>query len=175
MRSKDIVSIIAFISAFAVSAAFASLFIDKSQYENYSIYTSRNYSNCRYADQTCKDILSLLVRDISNGRKRQENYDYSLGKDGNVSPKYAETVAVYADASGSLDDEHLPADFQSAWREHMQAWRDYSDFLNEVSENKIEDEAFDRLEDIYTYKINKTWAAVLKIGRGYGASSPYVY
>lgn len=175
MRSKDIVSIIAFISAFAVSAALASLFIDKSQYTNYNIYTARNYPVCQYGDQACKDILSFLLRDIRNGQTRQANYDYSLSEKGNVSPKYAETVAEYADASGSMNDSNLPSDFQSAWREHMSAWRDYSDFLNEVSENKIADEKFDRLEDKYIRDINKTWAAVLKIGRGYGASSPYVY
>lgn len=175
MRSKDIVSIIAFISAFAVSAAFASLFIDKSQYTNYNIYAVKNYSACQNGDQTCKDILSLLVRDVRNGQTRQDDYDYSLSEKGNVSPKYAESVADYADNSGSMNDENLPSDFQSAWREHMQAWRDYSNFLNEVSENKIADESFRRLEDKYTRNINKTWAKVLKIGRGYGASSPYVY
>ena len=84
-------------------------------------------------------------------------------------------VLLLMDTSGSMNDETLPSDFQSAWREHMQARRDYSNFLNEVSENKIKDESFRRLEDKYITNINKTWAAVLKIGRGYGASSPYVY
>ena len=57
----------------------------------------------------------------------------------------------------------------------MKAWRDYSEFLTEVSRNKIEDEEFERLESRYIYDINRTWATVLQIGRGYGADSPYIY
>lgn len=175
MKSKDIISIIAFTSAFVLSAAFASLFIDESLSTNYQFYENRNYSNCSSNDQTCKDILSLLKRDIRNGAERRDNYDYSLGTNGNVSERRAESVADYADASGMMEAAHLPADFQTAWREHMQAWRDYSDFLTEVSQNKIQDAKFERLEDRYIREINKTWATVLKIGRGYGARVPYGY
>lgn len=175
MKSKDIISIIAFISAFGISAAFASLFIDKSLSTNYQTFETRSYSSCSRGDQTCKDIMSLLVRDIRNGQQRRDNYDYSLGTNGNVSERRAETVADYADISGAMQDAHLPTDFQTAWREHMQAWRDYSDFLGKVSQTKIEDEKFERLEDRYIRKINSTWATVLKIGRGYGAQVPYGY
>ena len=175
MKSKDIISIIAFTSAFVLSAAFASPFIDESLSTNYQFYENRSYSNCSSSDQTCKDVLSLLARDIRNGEQRRDAYDYSLGTDGNVSERRAETVADYSDASAAMDDAHLPADFRSAWREHMQAWRDYSDFLTEVSRNKIEAEKFDRLEYKYIREINSTWATVLKIGRNYGARVPYGY
>ncbi len=178
MRSKDILSTIAFISAFVLSAAFASLFIDNSQTTNFEAYQIRNVrtSNCQQNDRTCTDILALLIQDIRNGEQRRDRYDYSLGdENGNVSATRAETVAVYADTSGSMEDEHLPSDFRTAWREHMTAWHVYSEFLNDVSQTKIADEKFERLEDQYIYKINKTWAKVLKIGRAYGANSPYIY
>ena len=175
MKSKDIVSIIAFISAFAFSAAFASLFIDESLSTNHKTYEVRSYSSCHYSDQTCRDIQSLLVRDISNGTERSSNYDYSSSENGNVSERRAESVADYADASGSMNDANLPSDFQSAWRAHMQAWRDYSNFLNEVSRSKIDDEKFDRLESRYVRDVNKTWTKVLKVGGTYGASVPYGY
>lgn len=177
MRSKDIISTIAFISAFAFSAAFASLFIDESPTYNFENYAARNTrsTECSFNDQTCKDVLAFLISDIRNGAQRRDNYDYSLGTNGNVSAKRAETVVDYVAASGSMDDSYLPSDFRSAWREHMNAWHDYSEFLKDVSRNKIEDDEFDRLESQYIYDINKTWASVLKIGRGYGAESPYVY
>ena len=176
MRSKNIISTIAFITAFVFSAAFASLFIDESQ-TNFQTYENRNVrtSNCRYNDKTCTDISALLIQDIRNGDQRRSRYDYSLGDNGNISVRRAETVADYSDASSSMEDSHLPSDFRSAWREHMKAWRDYSEFLTDVSRNKIEDDEFERLEIQYIYDINKTWATVLKIGRGYGAESPYIY
>lgn len=177
MRSKDIISTIAFITAFAFSAAFASLFIDKSQTTSFETYEIRNVStsNCRASDKTCLDILALLVQDIRNGDRRVANYDYSVSGKGNVSIRRAESVEEYADASSRMEDAHLPSDFRSVWREHMQAWRDYSDFLNEVSRKKISESEFEQQEDRLIYDINRTWAIVLKTGRGYGADSPYLY
>lgn len=177
MRSKDIISTIAFISAFVVSAAFASLFIDESQPPSFSSYAISNVrsSACSYEDKTCTDITALLIQDIRNGDQRRSRYDYSLGDAGNISARRAETVADYSAASSSMEDSHLPSDFRSAWHEHMKAWRVYSEFLNEVSQNKMDDDEFDRLETRYIRDINKTWATVLKIGRGYGADSPYIY
>lgn len=180
MRSKDILSIIAFISAFVVSAAFASIFIDKNQPAKFRTYAigSNRPANCSSYDKTCTDILALLVQDIRNGDRRAERYDYSLGEKGNVSVNRAVSVAEYADASGSMEDSHLPSDFREAWRDHMKAWRDYSDFLNEVSRKKIDDSEFEQKEFELidgVNGINQTWAKVLKIGRSYGASSPYIY
>ena len=80
MRSKNIISTIAFITAFAFSAAFASLFITESQ-TNFQTYEIRNdrSSNCRSIDKTCTDISALLIQDIRNGDQRRSRYDYSLG------------------------------------------------------------------------------------------------
>jgi hypothetical protein len=177
MRSKDIISIIAFITAFGFSAAFASLFIDESQTASFKNYESRSLrtSNCRVSDKTCTDIIALLVQDIRNGEQRRTRFDYSLGDNANVSVRRARTVAGYSQASSSMEDSHLPSDFRAAWREHMKAWRDYSEFLTEVSRTKIDESEFERLEERYIYDINRTWATVLKIGRSYGASSPYIY
>ena len=160
MRSKDILSTIAFISAFVLSAAFASLFIDNSQTNNFEHLPNSQCPHGKLSanDRTCTDILALLVQDIRNGEQRRDRYDYSLGdENGNVSATRAETVADYANASGSMEDEHLPSDFRAAWREHMKAWHVYSEFLNDVSQTKSADEKFERLEDQYIYNINKTW------------------
>jgi len=175
MRSKDIISTIAFISAFAVSAAFASLFIDKSQYTNYKVFTVRTNPNCQSKDQTCREMLSLLVRDNISGGERQERYDYSLGEKGNVSPKRAETVAEYVEEASSMKDANLPPEFRTEWREHMQAWRTYSEFLTEVSQNKIENAEFRRLENRYIDEINDSYDDVLKIAKTYGVNNAHVY
>ncbi|CAN5675301.1 hypothetical protein BH20ACI4_BH20ACI4_19430 [soil metagenome] len=176
MRSKDIISTIAFISAFAISAAFASLFIDESQ-TNFGTFENRNdrSSSCRTNDKTCTDILALLVQDIRNGEQRRSRFDYSLNDEANVSVRRAASVEDYSNASGSMEDAHLPSDFRAAWREHMKAWSDYSEFLTEVSREKISESEFEQKENKYIYDINRTWGAVLKIGRGYGADSPYIY
>jgi hypothetical protein len=177
MRSKDIISIIAFISAFAFSAAFASIFIDESLTTSFKTFEKRDVrsSDCRADDKTCTDILALLVQDIRNGEQRRSRFDYSLDDEANVSASRAASVEDYADASGNMEDAHLPADFRAAWREHMKAWSDYSDFLNKVSRKKISDSEFEQKEDKYIYDINRTWATVLSIGRSYGADSPYIY
>lgn len=175
MRSKDTISIIAFISAFAVSAAFASLFIDKSQSTNYNIYSVRKSPNCQTKNQFCSEMSSLLVRDNILGADRVNNYDYSLSDTGNVSLKRAETVAEYADEASEMNDANLPSEFRNEWREHRQAWRDYSNFLNEVSRNKIEKVEFTRLENRHLREINSSYEDVLKIAKTYGVNNPYVY
>jgi hypothetical protein len=57
----------------------------------------------------------------------------------------------------------------------MQAWRDYSNFLNEVSQNKIEDAEFSRLENRYLREINDSYDDVLKFAKTYGVNNEYVY
>ncbi len=178
MRSKNIISTVAFVSAFVFSAAFASLFINESQpasFESYAISNVRTAS-CSADDKTCTDITALLIQDIRNGDRRNSRYDYSFDdEDANVSVRRAESVVLYSAASRDMEDSHLPSDFRAAWRDHMKAWRVYSEFLTKVSQTKIEDDKFENLESEYVYDINKTWAKVLKIGRGYGAESQYIY
>jgi predicted N-acyltransferase len=79
----------------------------------------------------------------------------------------------YADKSGSMEADGLPQDFQIAWREHMKAWRDYADFLNEMKNSSarkmLSEEKLDALETKHSAEITNTWQEVLRIGRNYGA------
>lgn len=120
-------------------------------------------------------MASLLVRDNILGAERLRKYDYSLGEKGNVSAKRAATVAEYAAEASNMSDADLSPEFRTEWREHMQAWRDYSKFLNEVSENKIDNAEFRRLENRYLDEINDSYDDVLKIARTYGVNNAYVY
>ena len=97
-------------------------------------------------------ISLLLQRDISNGHERDlDVYNFSDSdspEDIYVSPEYAETVSEYVNASSSMDDTNLPADFQAAWRNHMAAWREFDDFLSKSKHHcrmqKLNSEEFQR-------------------------------
>jgi hypothetical protein len=66
-----------------------------------------------------------------------------------------------------MDTRNFPQDFQNAWRTHMQAWKNYADYLEEVKYNpsaRKRNEGF-----VLNNEINRTWAEVLRIGRNHGA------
>lgn len=150
MRSKNILSIIAFITAFAFSSAFAFLFIDKSP--------------------TKDAVESILRQDIRYGQERF----WRINSSENLSAKsyfesYAEAVEEYANDSGSLSYSHMPRDFQLKWNAHMRAWRDYSNYLNEVknSSQSMNEDFYDK-QKVYSAEINLTYYDVLRVGRTYG-------
>lgn len=158
MRSKDILSIIVFVSAFVFSSAFASLFTEVRTGE--------------FHTDTKTSIENLLRQDIRNGRERLwrvNNYRYS-SEEANFA-RYAESVEKYADESGSMSYGHLPRDFQWKWRKHMKAWRNYSNFLNDVKHHPedLKDEDVYRTRNELIYEINSTWFNVLRVGRKYGS------
>jgi hypothetical protein len=177
MRSKTILSIAAFIVAFVLSTAFASLFIVKSEYLPLEYNTKKTscFKNRVNSNYAAGKIETIIKQDISNGRQRREvtslyQTDEEQLSNNNFSfADYAENVEQYVDASSSMDDGELPREFQSAWRKHMKAWRDYSDFLQKTNKNGSNIEHFDRAETRYSAEINFTWYEVLRIGRSYGA------
>ena len=124
------------------------------------------------------DISLLLQRDISNGHERDLDVynfaDFDSPEDIYMSPEYAETISQYVNASSSMDDTNLPADFQAAWREHMAAWNDFDDFLNKSKNHckmrKLNSEDF---RDNFAYKnlrISITWHKVLAVADRYGVT-----
>lgn len=183
MRSKTILSIAAFIVAFAFSTAFAGLFIAKSAYQ--SVLTvpasyNRQPNSCfknrgRY---TADKIEVFISQDISNGSERSQRIftidgDYRPAFMSSSFAEYADAVAEYADASGEMDESALPQDFQIAWRDHMKAWRDYADYLDAMKSRSARRELSPRdayvAESHYGSDIDTTWYEVLRIGRTYGA------
>lgn len=170
MISKQILSIIAFVTAFVLSSAFAWLFIDKSQTTtNFTTFEIRNV-RCQQGSETRRAIENLLQQDISNGRERlwRVNDSHHLSAK-SYYERYAESVERYADDSGSMRYSHLPRDFQIRWNEHMRAWRNYSNYLNRTKNYSSEN--VDRYQDKneYLVDINSTWYSVLRVGRKYCA------
>lgn len=184
MRIKNILSIAAFVTTFALSAAFASLFIVKPlNTETYTIvskpsYTAKSYCNLKRKSAAAVAIADLIANDHINGDARS-NANYKIDEGYSPSPTtagfkiYANNVEKYVNASSSMSTTNLPKDFKAAWREHLKAWRNYSNFLNRtaVSSDKriLDRDSFDEAEIPYNSEISRTWAEVIEIGNSYGA------
>ena len=161
-------AIIAFVGTFAVSVGLVWLlfgFPVKSNY-TYSLH------NCE--EHYSSAIYSHLKRDITNGRERDARSFRTVNweKDGKVGYSikiHANSVNQYVDDSSSMDVSDLPQDFQIAWQKHIDAWRDYSDFLNERKNSGLTNEDFEEAGDFHTDEINRTWDEVLQVGENYGA------
>jgi hypothetical protein len=168
-NTRIIASIIAFIGTFAVSVGLVWLFFGFPVKP-----TTYNYSNHNCSQRHGNAIYSLLQRDIRNGDNRDvRSFQSNDGETSRYSiKKHADSVARYVDESGSMDASHLPRDFQIAWQKHMDAWRDYSEFLNEKrnsSEAGVKKENFREIDNYHTNEIDSTWYEVLRIGENYGA------
>lgn len=110
----------------------------------------------RLVERNTNEIEAFLRRDISNGDARMD-YKYT--------DNYAEAVMDYWKTSSSMDASRFPQDFQDSWREHMQAWRNYADYLAEKPATRRDRKEGKLLND----EINRTWEEVKSIGRTYGA------
>ena len=178
MRSKNILSIAAFIVAFLFSAFIASLFIPIPQvlpvdYSNRNVgYSQPTSCFMRRKSATIGDKITVFIlRDENNGSNNDEaanNFDWD--DQGSVA-EYAESIEEYVDASSSMNANDFPGDFQAAWRKHMKAWRDYSTFLNKTAANMddMSREDFYEFDKFHSKEISRTWNDVLRIGASHGA------
>ncbi len=112
--------------------------------------------NVRLVERNTNEIEAFLRRDIRNGDTRMD-YKYT--------DNYAGAVMDYWKTSSSMDASRFPQDFQDSWREHMQAWRNYADYLAEKPATRRDRKEGKMLND----EINRTWEEVKGIGRTYGA------
>ncbi len=178
MRSKHILSTVAFIAAFVFSTVLASFFIPIPQVlpVDYSVSNSNQPTSCflRRKNFALGDkITAFIQKDENNGSGNDEaagNFDWD---DSATVTAYAESVEEYVDESSSMNANAFPSDFQAVWRKHMKAWRDYSTFLNKTAANMDDDnmsfEDFQKFENFHNGEINRTFKEVLRIGTSYGA------
>lgn len=177
MRSKPIISTIAFITAFAASAAVAGLFSSPDQaeiaYVSIPEYKSTSCFKYKNGSITAEKISVLIRKDNDNGRLMEKDLKNFDGESSTADPsfaRYAEAVERYVDASSNLETNDLPGDFQALWRDHIKAWRDYSEFLKKSSDRKVLiDEEFKIADRNFNREIKLTFRKVQRSGAGYGA------
>lgn len=112
----------------------------------------------RFVERNTNGIEAFLLRDISNGDARMD-YKYT--------DNYAEAVMDYWKTSSSMDADSFPQDFQDSWREHMQAWGNYAEYLEKSKKSSVRRDAAEGKRLIG--EINRTWEEVKSVGRTYGA------
>jgi hypothetical protein len=169
MRSKAILSIIAFLAAFGISVAVTPR-------QTKSTVTPYVKTGCAESE-TARKITNLINQDVENGRVRDRKinvYDESERSPANKFSNFALAVNGYADDSAYIDDSDLPGDFRSAWRRHMQAWRTHSDYLNEINDSpeKVRRSVYSRKYAEQNKEISDTWDEVLSVALKYNASIP---
>lgn len=164
MRSKAIISIVAFLAAFGVSVAVTPRSLQPT------FVKTAPEKRCFGSAHTARKITGLLVQDIANGRARdrkiKEFRETELApRSQKAFAEYARAIEEYASASAAINDAGLPGDFRRAWREHMRAWREHAEFLETVNDSPTK---FSR--DVYYQEfrrqdaaISETWFEVLRI------------
>jgi len=150
-NTKVIIGVIAFAVTFIFSAGLVRIIFPAPAVQY--VYVDRP----RVIERNTNEIESFLRRDISNGDARMD-YRYT--------ENYDEAVMDYWKASSSMDASRFPQDFQESWREHMQAWRNYADYLSEKPSARRDRNEGKMLID----EINRTWEEVKSTGRTYGSN-----
>lgn len=171
MRSKNIFGLITFFATFAFSAFIALLFAAPKVMEIAPVVTTfevKTYNHKRCG--TAYKIKEFLERDKQNGIIREDADEYS--DDVADLSKRAELISKYAYTSGKMDANGFPRDFQAAWNQHMEAWRNRAVLLRKESNKSTVSEDFAEREHENVSKINSTWQEVLRVGREYGADLP---
>lgn len=188
MRSKSIISIAAFIIAFVFSTAFAGLFIAKSVAPSVQSpiisYDARQPTSCfktQRGTYTADKIEVFISQDGSIGREHQQ-VNSRIQREGRPLLKssfyteYRNSVAEYVEAAENLDETTMPQEFQTAWRAHMQAWRDYAVFLETLKSSEARAEFSDlsasQAEAPFNAEIADTYEEVQRVGRSFGAKVP---
>jgi hypothetical protein len=163
MRIKNILSFIAFGTAFIISAAFATALAPR---------TAETYVPSTYSRTNGQSISRFLQQDIRNGQDRNRQvyrYDDSSSLSSPYLVKRAQAVSDYSEASAAMDFNHLPQDFQLAWLKHMRAWHNYADFLQKAKTQEMSYGEISQLENQFNREINLTWYDTLRVAGRYGA------
>jgi hypothetical protein len=166
---KAIVGIVAFAAAFIFGTGLVRIFFPQPVAPSAAC---RRESHFRPPVQSAlaTEIEDFIAQDERNGTERESRTDgRALTSSSTVSAKHAESVMRYWQKSSAMDDSGFPQNFRNAWREHMQAWKDYADFIDENSGKRVDATEFGLESRRLNSEISRTWYALLRIGRTYGA------
>lgn len=171
MTTKILTAALAFFTTFSFSSLLMQFAFDQPAPQ-----TSVRWL---YSKPANKQVLRFLERDIRNGTQRmsrlsQPEWTYTPPFSRSGLNEYSVAVTDYINRSNNMDDSELPQDLRVAWREHMQAWINYRNFLSDYQNNywarDFEETNVEILHDEKTAEISRTWYKVLRIaGDNYGA------
>lgn len=170
-NTKTVIGIIAFIATFILSAGLVQILFPAT-------IVSIPAVDQEFKSATAVKIENFIRTDVRNGsirdqKLRSQTYSEMKSDDENYSLFYADAMKDYWNASSKLNAREFPRDFQIAWKNHMQAWQDYNEFLSETNENQDRNvmsyEEFRAADNRYNDEIDRTWYKVLRIARTYGA------
>jgi len=162
---KVVTGIGAFILTFGFSVSLVGLLFGYA-----SIATSASGSKQAISDFLRKDVGNGISRDRQYLRAISELRRLMVAEDGSLIRSYNRIVSEYVRTSSSMDDSVLPSDLQFAWREHMEAWQEHSDYLDAVCRG-AESDGFKATYRENQREITETWYQVLRIAERYGADT----
>jgi hypothetical protein len=185
MRSKNILSIAAFIVAFAFSTAFAGLFVAKSEYQSVLTvpvvsYSERQPTSCfkKRGRYTAEKIEVFISQDNSIGSEHQQinariaRQELPLLK----SPLFAEyknSVAEYVEASSSMDETQCRTNFKLHGALTPKRGAIFPTFLDSMKSGAVRGDLSDNdayeMEKHFSTEIAVTYNEVLRVGRNHGA------
>ncbi len=159
MKTKHITALVTFVITFALSAFLVTLLRPPTVSQTRKVIVNRG---CSYTN--AQRITQLLQQDIANANIPREfsSHQSSL----------AASTEYYVSASESLSYQDLPTDFQTAWQNHMRAWRNQVDLYNTFEDDFSQDEETLKMSARNTEEINRTWWEVLRIAKKYGSLIP---
>ncbi|MEP6902230.1 MAG: hypothetical protein ABJA66_10800 [Actinomycetota bacterium] len=167
-NTRNITATVAFIATFIFSAGLIRIIFPAPAVQ-YVYVDKPQYTGCK-----ARAIESFIRQDNINGEIHSSKITglQNLDSQSYISAN-ADATLEYYNSSSSMDVSQFPQDFQNAWREHMKAWRDYSDFLNQMKNSSarknLSGDDFGLAEQRFNSEINRTFNEVLRIGRNYGA------
>ncbi|MDH3493065.1 MAG: hypothetical protein OEM82_05905 [Acidobacteriota bacterium] len=164
--NRFVIGIITFFLTFGISTSLVGLLFGFPE-------VGRSYSASSHA---ARNIQRVLDADVRNGESRRlsEVKLYRLMKrmtkhgkmpavDGEeFVNRHQSIISAYTDKSSSIDVSHTPADFQYAWKKHMDAWSAEV----ESTRNRSFGDVFGAKDE--PSEINATWMQVLRIAKRYG-------
>lgn len=173
MRSKALLSIVVFLTAFGISVA-----LTPRESKPSAFVLTPSVKRCSANTEAARKITALLSRDVENGLVRDRKLNrFSAGDQLPRSESFAGFAAAvddYARASNGIDDANLPSDFKAAWRRHMNVWQEHSEFLIKTSNSsvKVPGNNFASRYSEQNAEISETWYEVLRVAREYDAYIP---
>ncbi len=168
---RIILGIIAFTLTFGLSASLVGLLFGFPKH-NVRHFTSKHTHNSAHKH----NIRRLLRRDVfRNGETRDHKVTRLYAEFGSYdalyqNSEYRKAISDYHRKSSSMKDSHLPEDFKYAWREHMKAWKNQANYLEDLQSKSLDGEIESASKNYSdnSRQINRTWDQVLRIAQRYG-------